>query len=218
MATKGNDMSIAKRHYEEQHEKAIAAAESDFPVDIFSEEEETRQAIPEDDRLRQLANLADHYLTTEAEIADMEEKLKVLNERFRKIREDFIPEKMMELGVKSYKLTDGSTIGYSSFYAGKVLKDEGYDWLEQNGYADAVKQELKLETSRVDSDALEEIKKFIFMRDFDNLSVKEKQAIHHMTLGSVIKALTKRGEQLPPDLIETYIGNRATIKKGQDNG
>jgi len=191
-------------------------------VDIeWDDEPTTWREIPEDDKLRQLANLADNYLAIEAEIAQAEDNLKRLNELFRRVREDMIPEKMIELGVKSYKLTDGSTIGYSSFYAGKVLKDEGYDWLESNGYADAVKQELKLEVSRVDKMALEAIKQYITKEHadyFKNLSIKEKQAIHHMTLGSVIKGLTKAGKQLPPDLIETYIGNRATIKKGQDNG
>jgi hypothetical protein len=126
---------------------------------------------------------------------------------------------MIELGVKSYKLTDGSTIGYSQIFAGKVLDEKGYDWLEKHGYADAVKQELRLEVSRIDKAALDKVKELIALNNsFLNMSVKEKQAIHHMTLGAAIKALTKRGQQLPPELFETFIGNRATIKKGRDNG
>jgi hypothetical protein len=190
--------------------------------DIEWEDEtpERDTVIPEDSDSEQLANLADHYLTVEAEIVEMEDRLKTLKETFRRIREDFIPERMIELGVKSYKLTDGSTIGYSQIFAGKVLDEKGYDWLEEHGYADAVKQELRLEVSRVDKIKLDFIKQYIVdhPQSLRDMSIKEKQAIHHMTLGAAIKALTKRGQQLPPELFETFIGNRATIKKGRDNG
>jgi hypothetical protein len=182
-------------------------------------EEDKRQAIPADDKAAMLANLADHYQTMEVEIAQEEEKLKVLHERFRRLREDLIPDKMMELGVKKIVLTDGSTLSYSDFYAGKVLNDDAYDWLEANGYADAVKQELKLEVSRVDRATLEAIKSYIESdHSLANLTAKEKQSIHHMTLGAAIRSLTKQGKELPQNLFETYIGNRATLKRGKDNG
>ena len=194
-------------------------------IDMPTEEDEERMRqglppIPTDEKLIQLAILADHYVATEAEIAATEEKLKSLNERFRKIREDFIPDKMMELGIKKYVLTDGSTIGYNQILSGKVLDEKAYVWLESNGYADAVKQELKLEVSRIDNEAIEAIKQYITKEHadyFKNMSVREKQAIHHMTLGSAIKALTQRGQQLPPELFETFIGNRATLKKGKSD-
>jgi hypothetical protein len=197
MATKGHDMSIF---------------EDDVEMDVAN--------IPTDDKGKQLATLADHYLAVEAEIEEMEARLKTLNETFRRIREDFIPERMIELGVKKYTLTDGSTIGYSQIFAGKVLDERGYDWLEANGYQDAVKQELKLEVSRTEHVSLERIKQFILdnPRVGENMSIKEKQSVHHMTLGSTIKALTKRGKSLPPELFETFIGNRAKITKGRDNG
>jgi len=181
-------------------------------------EENKRQAIPADDKARMLANLADNYQRIEAEIATAEDNLKRLNDLFRRLREDIIPDKMMELGIKKIVLTDGSTLSYSDFYAGKVVDEGAYDWLEQNGYADAVKQELKLEVSRTDHITLDLIKKFIVDEGFDNLSAKEKQSIHHMTLGAAIKSLTKQGKELPPNLIETFIGNRATLKRGKDNG
>jgi hypothetical protein len=176
--------------------------------------------IPDDDKAAMLANLASHYETAEDSIAQLEKDLATAKEWFRRIREDLIPEKMIELGVKKIVLTDGSTLSYSDFYAGKVLNDEAFDWLEQNGYADAVKQELKLEVSRVDRVLLTVIKEMIAKNPtaYANLTAKEKQSIHHMTLGAAIRSLTKQGKELPQNLFETYIGNRATLKRGKDNG
>jgi len=187
--------------------------------DWLTEEElpQAQQTLPADDKIRMLANLADNYAALEEEIAIAEEKLKILQERFRLLREDIIPERMMDFGIKKIVLEDGSTLGFGSFYAGKVLDEKAYAWLEANGYSDAIKQELKLETSRADNIALEFIKAYIenHPKSLAKMSVKEKQAIHHMTLGTIIKDLTRAGKQLPPNLIETYIGNRAFIRKGR---
>ena len=118
-------------------------------------EEDRKQVIPEDNKIRMLTNLADHYTALEEEIETAEARLKLLNERFRLLREDIIPDKMKEFGIKKLVLEDGSTIAYRPFYAGKILDDKAFDWLEENGYPDAVKQELTLEVSRVDSTFLE---------------------------------------------------------------
>jgi len=207
-------MSFVKRDWE--------AYQDSLPQEDLEEDETPEWALEplaDDDKLKQLTILAGHYQSTEAEIAKTEENLKLLNERFRRIREDFIPDKMMELGIRKYTLTDGSTIGYSQIFAGKVLDEKAFDWLEANGYADAVKKEMKLEVSRVDDMQLEFIRQYITDHpgSLRNMSVKEKQAIHHMTLGAAIKALTKRGQTLPPELFETFIGNRASIKKGKSD-
>jgi hypothetical protein len=180
-------------------------------------EADKRQVLPQDDQLQMLANLADHYETMEDEVADAEASLEAAKERFRRLREETIPDRMQEFGVKKIVLSDGSTLAYSDFYAGKVLNDEGYDWLEANGYQDAVKTELKIETSRVDRAALDRVMSFLMTAGFQNMSAKEKQSIHHMTLGATIKELTKQGRELPKDLFETYIGTRATLKKGKTN-
>jgi len=189
-------------------------------TDLFDDIEDILepQQIPADDKAAMLANLADHYETMEKEVSMAESLLAHCQERFRRLREDLIPEKMIELGIKKIVLTDGSTLSYGDFYAGKVKDEAGYDWLEQNGYQDAVKAELKIETSRVDRAALDKVMAFLLTAGFKNMSAKEKQSIHHMTLGAAIKSLTKQGKELPQDLFETFIGKRATLKRGKDNG
>jgi len=171
--------------------------------------------IPEDEKLEALRALADEYVTWEQEILEAEHRLSVLTERFRMLREDLIPDKMMELGVKKLVLDDGSTLAYAPFYGAKILDDAAYQYLEDRGYPDAVKQELKLETSRLDKGSLDKIMAFIMENDFVNLSLKEKLSVHHMTLGKLIKELTKQGLELPKHLFDVYIGNRATLKKGK---
>ena len=190
-------------------------------TDLFDDIEDILepQQIPADDKAEMLANLADHYETMEKEVSMAESLLAHCQERFRRLREDIIPEKMIELGIKKIVLTDGATLSYGDFYAGKVKDEAGYDWLEQNGYADAVKTELKLEASRVDKKIIDMVKEFLSRQvGYQNYSAKEKQSIHHMTLGAAIKSLTKQGKELPQNLFETFIGKRATLKRGKDNG
>jgi len=186
--------------------------------DWLNELEADAREIPEDEKLEALRSLADDYVTQEEEIREATHMLSVMEDRFRILREDTIPDKMMELGVKKLVLDDGSELSYSSFYGAKILDDAAYRYLEDRGYPDAVKQELKLETSRADADALAKIMEFIMQNDFVNLSLKEKLSVHHMTLGKLIKELTKQGLELPKHLFDVYIGNRATLKKGKPDG
>jgi len=185
-------------------------------------DDDEKPVIPDDTKTQQLAILADHYVSMENEINAVENELAGLKERFRRLREDIIPDKMQSFGVKKLTLPDNSSLGYDRFYAGKILDDGAYDFLESVGYPDAVKQELKLEVSRVDNRVLAKIKEWVAKmvdaddpEGFDNLSVKEKQSVHHMTLSSLIKSLNKQGRDLPKDLFDVYIGYRATLKKGK---
>ena len=186
--------------------------------DWLNELEADTRETPEDEKLEALRTLADEYVAQEEEIREATHMLSVMEERFRLLREDLIPDKMMELGVKKLVLDDGSTLAYAPFYGAKILNDDAYQYLEDRGYPDAVKQELKLETSRLDKGTLDKIMAFIMQNDFVNLSLKEKLSVHHMTLGKLIKELTKQGLELPKNLFDVYIGNRATLKKGKPDG
>jgi hypothetical protein len=189
-------------------------------LDDIDLEADAKMAIPADAKLAMLKNLADHYEVAEANVRDAEDALKKASELFRRIREELIPEKMKELGVKRFVLEDGSELGYKEFYAGKILDEDAYTWLEANGYAGAVKQELRLTTNRMEKARLEYIMEFMAKRPeiFSDMDMQEKQSVHHMTLGTIIKDLTKSGKSLPQNLIETFIGNRATLKGAKPNG
>jgi hypothetical protein len=183
--------------------------------DWLNELEADAREIPEDEKLEALRALADEYVTQEEEIREATHMLSVMEDRFRMLREDLIPDKMMELGIKKLVLDDGSTLAYAPFYGAKILDDAAYQYLEDRGYPDAVKQSLTLETSRLEKAVLERVMAFIMENDFVNLSLKEKLSVHHMTLGKLIKELTKQGLELPKHLFDVYIGNRATLKKGK---
>jgi len=177
-------------------------------------EEEIKSRMPSDEKVETLTKLAEIYTDLTEMTATAEETLKRLQENLRVVREEIIPDKMMEFGIKKLVLTDGSELSYSPFYRGTVIGEGAYDWLENEGYPDAVKQEIKVEGSRARAAYLTMVRDFVKNMDAE-LSIKEKLSVHHMTLGALIKELSKKGKSLPPDLFNVYIGNIASLKKGK---
>jgi hypothetical protein len=180
-----------------------------------------RQTMPKDTQVSTLEELVRRMENLEKEIEIEEARLTMRRKQLQELMQDIIPDKMIEMGVKKLVLSDGMELSYKPFYNGKVLKDEGYAWLEQAGYPGAVKQELKLETSRIDSKILDSVREFVMSQTDEtnvNLSLKEKLSVHHMTLGALVKELNKQGKTLPSDLFEVYIGNQAVLKKGKAHG
>src|SRR6185436_15724679 len=107
-----------------------------------------------------------------------------MKEEFLRLRRETIPDRMMELGVKKFVLSDGTELAYKKVCSAQVLKEEeAFAWLEANDFPDCVKDELTVSTTRLDSSVIEELKEFL--ADFKNVSFKEKVSVHHMTLSAL---------------------------------
>jgi len=172
--------------------------------------------LPLNEEAKELTALADKYEEYEYNIKAIEDALTNLRAEFLRLRRETIPDRMLELGVKKFVLSDGTELAYKKVCNATVLKEEeAFEWLEANDFGDCVKDELTVSTTRLDSSVIDEMK--TFLSDFKNVSFKEKVSVHHMTLGALIKELVEDGKAVPSDLFNVYIGNVASLKKGKSD-
>lgn len=176
-----------------------------------------------DKKLETLAFWARLQVNLEKEIADKEEAVATLKARLKHISEGEIPSLMMEIGMSSFKLTNGSTVTTKQFYDAKLddsNMEEGAKWLRENGHGALIKKTLTIDFDKAegpDWDALvTEVALAIQSKAGDGLdfTAKLKQAVHHATLKAFVKEQVESGVAFPRELFKTYIGTKTIIKAG----
>lgn len=168
------------------------------------------EALPSEEKLSRLANLAIEMRKIENEIEATEAKLVELKSNLRKVSEDHIPSLMDEIGISKITLSNGLKLSTKFFASGKVLDDQVYDWFEKEGFADIVKCVLTVNTRRIEKQDLAPVK--AVLREM-GLEFGEKDSIHYQTMSSWLRERIEAGMSLPPaDQLEVFRGFRATIK------
>ena len=97
--------------------------------------------------LESVAELLRQQLKMESEIELSEATLKDLKEKHRKLSGEIIPAKMQELGMTSTTMTDGSKVDVVEDIYVSIPKDPEksaacYEWLEDNGLGDIIKNSV----------------------------------------------------------------------------
>lgn len=165
-----------------------------------------------DNDLQGLAQMARRAKLLEKEIEDFETDLKTKKEQFRKLTEEAIPEALSSLGLKSFKMDDGSSIEVKAFYSASISearRAEAFQWLRDHGYDDIIKNTVSVRFGRKES-ALAD--KAIDMLRNAGFPVEQAEKIEAMTLKAWVKEQVEKGREFPSDLFGAYIGQRATIK------
>lgn len=172
--------------------------------------EKDAEAIPTEEKLSRLAELALNMRKLENDIEVTEVRLSVMKAELKKVSEDQIPSLMQEIGIDSITLSNGLKLSTKFFASGKVLDDSVYDWFEKEGFADIVKSDLVVKTRRIEKQDLAPVKEAIRGA---GLEYSEKDSIHWQTLSAFLRDRIEEGGSLPPsDQMEVFRGFRAIIK------
>jgi len=163
-----------------------------------------------------IATSCNKLIETQNEIAQIEEQLKKLKETEREYSEQTIPNLMQQAGVRTLKLTDGTSIEIKPYYAAKIPSsktEEAFDWLRSNGFGDLIKNNVTLQFGKsqdqVASDLIGELKK-------KGHNVSHKEQVHPMTLKTFIKDEIEKGNSVPMETFGVYTSNRTTVKRNQE--
>ena len=97
--------------------------------------------------LESVSSLLQEQLKIETEIEIAELELQNKKEKFRKLSEEIIPSKMTELGMTSTTMLDGSKVDVVENIYVSIPKDPDksracYNWLEDNGLGDIIKNQV----------------------------------------------------------------------------
>lgn len=168
-----------------------------------------------DDELKSLSDLALRQLDLEVESERLQAKLDKVNEQLLQIGTVTIPDKMKDLGLSEFKLSDGSKVSVKPFYSASIIKEEApgaIKWLEDNELGGVVKREINVPIDKGDSTGTKKIEAALKKL---KIEFEKKEGVHAMTLKSLFKELSEAGKTLPVKYFKTFVGSitKITITK-----
>ena len=164
-----------------------------------------------DEQLKSISSLAETQVSLEQAKVELETKLDALGEELRRVREELLPEAMMQIGLDSFVLKSGHAIRIDKFYAGKIPDDrapEAFDWLRKNDLESIIKREIKAIFGKNEDKKAEQV--FQALIDMGANPV-DKAGVHPQTLKSFIRERMENGLELPQELFGVFVGNRAKV-------
>lgn len=166
----------------------------------------------DDNSLMTISNLAMRQLSLAGQIEDAEERLKELNAQFKQISEMDLPNAMLELGMRSFKLEDGASISVEKFYGASIKVENrplAYAWLEENGHGPLIKTDVVIPFGK-GTEARADAKELMEDLKSEGFDVALEESVHHSTLKAFAKEQLEAGTPLP-DLFTVFVGEKAKI-------
>ena len=169
----------------------------------------------DDTNLKGVAQLAQKISHQEATVAELEAKLRQAKKDLYKMSDHELSQMLMEMGVSSFKLQDGSEVEIKKTYGASIpvdKREEAFEWLRQNGHGDMVKNIVSVNFGMgEDQKAAEFLSKVIEQ----GLSPEQAESVHSSTLRAWVKDQTEKGKFFPQELFGAHIGQRALIKEAK---
>jgi len=178
--------------------------------DLF--EEDAGALVVKNEDLSSVGALAKRAKELEKEVEELESVLKERQEQRRKLLEDTIPAMLSELGMKSFKMADGSNIEVKPFYSASIKEEKrakAYEWLRDNGFDDIIKNTVSVRFGRGEDGLCDTL--LNQLRE-QNYPVEQSQKIEPQTLKAWVREQVERGSEFPTELFGVYVGQKATIK------
>ena len=180
--------------------------------EILSDQEE--QISVSDDGIQTIAVLAESQVDLEEQIEELNNQLKVVKEKHRRISEEQLPEALQEAGVSEFKLKDGTKVSTSTYYSARITpdnKEEAFKWLRENRFADLIKNTVSVSFGRDEDDAARELLKEL---NSTGMNTAQKEWVEPMTLKAFVREQVEKGTDLPYETFNIYIGQKSKIKRG----
>lgn len=175
-------------------------------------EEDAGALTVKNEDLSSVGKLAKRAKELEKEIDDIESILKERKEQQRKLLEEAIPAMLAELGLKAFKMEDGSEINVKPFYSASIKEEnraEAYEWLREHGYDDIIKNTVSVRFGRGEDQLCETL--LNQLRE-QNYPVEQAQKVEPQTLKAWVREQVERGSEFPTELFGAYVGHKASIK------
>ena len=165
-----------------------------------------------DSSLVSLSALGRKAKELEKDIEEQDALLKSLKDQHRKLTEETIPEALTELGMKSFKMEDGSEVMIKPFYGASILearRAEAYQWLREHNYDDIIKNTVSVRFGRGEDELCARLLSLLGDQGYP---AEQAEKIEPMTLKAWVKEMVERGNEFPTELFGAYIGRKAFIK------
>ncbi len=150
--------------------------------------------------LKQLVSAAQLLLHTNAAAAVQEAALKLAKEKARILREETIPNAMLELGITRLDLDGGQTLTMTQEVYASIPADQttaAFEWLNKNGHGGLIKTEVKTLYGKGERKLAE---KLAIQLCNKGLNTTFNESVHPQTLKAFLKEQIREGKKCPLDL------------------
>lgn len=175
-------------------------------------EEDAGALTVNDDQLTGIGGLAKRAKLLEKEIEEIESVVKERKEQLSKLLEDAIPAALSEMGMKSFKMEDGSSIEVKPFYSASIKdanRAAAYEWLREHNFDDIIKNTVSVRFGRGEDELCDGL---LNLLRTNNYPVEQAQKIEPQTLKAFVREQIERGSELPMEMFGVFVGSKATIK------
>mgnify|MGYP003147404969 CR=1 FL=1 len=165
--------------------------------------------------LGSVAGLAKAIKTKEELIETLEQTLKEEKKALIKMTDEDLPTMLMELGMQSLTLDDGSDVTVKQTYGASIRVDDrpaAYEWLRDNGYDDIIKNQVLCVFGRGEDDMASAFQALASQQGY---AAEQKTEIHPQTLRAFVKERVENGDDFPMELFGAWVGQRAVIKRNK---
>lgn len=148
--------------------------------------------------LGMLVDAGEAQVALEQNIAKIEKDLKEKQERLRKLSVETIPGMMVEVGVNSITLTDGSKIEVVDKWWAALPSDSyaAFTWLRENNMDGIIKNQIFVDFGKGEDELMLKVQEVL--QEAGVLPVT-KSTIHHMTLKAFVKEQVGKGVSINLD-------------------
>lgn len=172
---------------------------------------------PGDESTKSLADMVQEAVVLETRIENGNVLLGELGVKLKLLLEQRIPAKLAELGVKSLKLEDGSSVEVKDVIRASIPKDPdkeaaAFNWLRDNGHEDLIKNTLTASFGKGEHELAERAATAL-MAATNGQGVERKMTVHAQTLGAFVREQLEKGKPVPLDTLGAFISTVAKIKR-----
>lgn len=175
-------------------------------------EEDAGALTVQDDQIASIASMAKRAKLLEKEIEEMESVVSERKGQLKKLLEESIPNMLGELGMKSFKMSDGSSIEVKPFYSASISEERraiAFEWLRQHGYDDIIKNTVSVRFGRGEDELCGDLLNQLREQGYP---VEQTEKVEPQTLKAWVREMVERGVEFPTETFGAYIGQKATIK------
>jgi len=166
-----------------------------------------------DASLKALSEKSNQLQKLDDAIKEAEQTLGQLKAEYRELSEVDIPSMLSELGLSEITLKDGNKISTSTYYSARISEDkreEAFQWLNNNGFGDIVKNTVSVSFGREEDDSA---RKLVDSLEDNGYATAQKKWVEPMTLKAFVREQVEKGSDLPLETFNVYIGQKTRIIK-----
>lgn len=174
--------------------------------------ENEASAGPDANQLKLISELAARQVQLEAELAELEAKVKEKAKALRQVQEKDLPDAMTAAGCKAYTTVDGRSITIKEDISASLAegkKGPAIEWLRANGYGDIVSEDVTVAFGKGQEEQAHALVEELTQK---GLIAVRKANVNTATLKALIRELLAEGVDVPLETLGAYEWKKAIIK------